>query len=61
LGVEWITFAIVTLGIAGLGFGVMLVASRIKRERQTRHAERFGDHQSARPPIRPLSETRKKS
>ena len=51
---EFFLFLVVSLSTAFLGWGMVVFASRIERERQERHAERYGIKQGpAVPPPKP--------
>jgi hypothetical protein len=39
---EFVLFFVVSLSAAGVGWGIVVVASRIEHERQERYAERYG-------------------
>ena len=39
------TSLLMALGFAGLGWGIVIAAARIERERKQRHTERFGEPQ----------------
>jgi hypothetical protein len=41
------------VGLAGalIGWAMMVLASRIERDRQERHADKFGEHEPAPPPL----------
>ena len=39
---EFFLFFLVSLGVAGVGWGIVVIASRIEHERQERYAERYG-------------------
>ena len=39
---EFVLFFVVSLSAAFLGWGMVVIASRIERERQERYAERYG-------------------
>ena len=39
---EFVLFFVVSLSAAGLGWGMVVLASRIEHERQERYAERYG-------------------
>jgi hypothetical protein len=41
---DWIIFALVSVGAAAAGFGIVIAASRIEQRRRARHTELFGDH-----------------
>jgi hypothetical protein len=50
---EFFLFFLVSLSAAGVGWGVMVVASRIEHERQERYAERYGKKDPAVPLPKP--------
>jgi hypothetical protein len=51
---EFFLFFLVSLSAAGVGWGIVVVASRIEHERQERYAERYGKKGSAAvPPPKP--------
>jgi hypothetical protein len=41
---DWISFALVPVGCAAIGYGIVLAASRIERKQRARHTERYGEH-----------------
>ena len=50
---EFFLFSLVSLSTAGIGWGMLVVASRIEHERQERHSERYGKKGPAMPLPKP--------
>jgi hypothetical protein len=40
----WIALGFLSVGIAAIGYGLVVAASRIENRLRERHTERFGDH-----------------
>ena len=43
-GMEWIIFALKSLGAAAIGVSIVIAASQIERGRRTRHDKACGEH-----------------
>ena len=41
---QWVIFAVMSVGAAALGFGIVLAAAYVERARRVRHNEMSGDH-----------------
>jgi hypothetical protein len=41
---HWAAFAIISIGAAAIGIGIVLAAGQIEQKRRVRHIEQFGDH-----------------
>jgi hypothetical protein len=54
---EFFLFFLISLSAACLGWGMVVVASRIEHERQERHAERYGKKGLAVPVPKPSEVT----
>ena len=49
--IDFASLFIVALAVAFIGWGMMVLASRIEHERQERHADKFGEHEPVLPPL----------
>ena len=48
---DFASLFISALAVAFIGWAMMVLASRIEHERQERHADKFGEHNPAPPPL----------
>jgi hypothetical protein len=48
---DFASLFIAALAVAFIGWAMMVLASRIEHERQERHAGKFGEHETALPPL----------